>query len=100
MTAPMTRSDVEGFAQMLLAARFGGYQRGHGEGASDAAMGRGFADSRSQHTDRAEYDLGYRVGRFILFAKLPHWRAPMLTHSDASERWARFQYSPEGRPGD
>jgi hypothetical protein len=101
MTKPFTRLDVEAFAQMLLAARHDGqFHRGHGEGARDAAFGRTYAERRSLHTDRDEYDLGFRVGRFILFAKLPAWRAPMITHKDSQEWWARFQASSEGRSGD
>jgi hypothetical protein len=100
MATLLTRSNVEAFSQMLLAAHTGRYSNAHGFGASDAAFGRVYAHSRLTHYNRDEYDLGFRVGRFILFAKLPAWRAPMVTHKDAQEWWTRFQVSPEGRPGD
>ena len=100
MRMTVDRHDVESFAQMLLAAVTGRYWRGHGEGASDAAFGRVYGHSRSSFTDRTEYDLGYRVGRYVRFMRLPQWRVPLLTHSDAAEDWAKFLASPEARQGD
>ena len=64
-----------------------------GEG---AAISHGPDATAAHSTPTGPNDLGYRVGRFILFAKLLHWRAAMLTHSDASEWWARFRQA-EGR---
>lgn len=96
----MSRLDVESFAQMLMAARCGSYTSGQGHGASDAAMGRYFGATRASYDDRDEYNLGFRVGRFILFAKLPKWQAPMLTHADAADWWERFKASPESRATD
>lgn len=96
----MTRLDVADYGQMLLAARTGRYERAHGQGVSDAAMGRYYAATRSEGSERPLYDLGFRVGRFLLYKGLPKWRAPMLTHTDAAGLWAEFLASPDARPGD
>lgn len=96
----LSRLDVESYGQMLLAARTGVYALGHGQGVSDAAMGRYYAASRTGSADKADYDLGFRVGRFVLYRNLPAWRAPMLSHVDAADLWAAFKASPDARPGD
>ncbi len=98
--ALLTRSDVGAYGQMLLAARTGVYALGHGQGVSDAAFGRYYGASRTGSADRNDYDLGFRVGRFVRFLNLPAWRAPMLTHADAADLWADFRRSMDSRPDD
>lgn len=69
---------------MILAADVGRYVLAHGRGVSDAAFGRVFSHSRGTYDDRDDYARGYQVGRFLLFDRLPAWRAPMVTHADAA----------------
>lgn len=99
MTRPAiaSRSDIEAHAQHVLAALSGGrFDIGHGQGASDAAFGRFYGETRSIHAGRAEYALGFALARFVLFTGLPRWRAP-VTPETAREVVERFKRSQEGR---
>lgn len=97
MAQAMSRLDVESYAQCVLAAYHGGrFITGHGQGASDAAMGRVFAYGRSRFADKADYALGYAFARFMLFAGLPKWRPP-VTQASAADWFARFKLSSEGK---
>lgn len=92
-----SRSDVESEAQLILAAHSGGrFELGHGQGASDSAFGRYYGATRSSHASRADYALGFALGRFLLFAGVPRWRAPVSPET-ARETLASFERSPEGR---
>ena len=92
-----TRSDVESFAARCLASLHGGrFWHGHGLGASDAAFGRPYGYSRGSATCRQDYAFGYYFGRFVLFAGLPRWQAP-LTPAEAATWRDRFAGSTEGR---
>lgn len=92
-----SRSDIEAHAQYVLAALHGGrFDVGHGQGASDAAFGRFYGATRSIHAGRAEYALGWALARFVLFAGLPRWRAP-VTPATALETLECFKRSQEGR---
>lgn len=100
MKGTLGRDGVADFAAMLLSATSGRFATGHSQGASDAAYGRAYAHSRAMAADLSDYDLGYRVGRYVLFAAVPAWRAGMLRHDDAAAYWSRFLRSRESRPGD
>lgn len=65
-----------------------------GRGISDATGGKAFADSRLSHDYRADYALGYALGRYCLSARVRH----ESTLGEGKRRlWWHFQTSVEGR---
>ncbi len=100
MSGTLDRNGVATFSAMLLSATKGRFDEDQAQGAADAAYGRVYAHSRRTHADRSAYDLGWRVGRFVLYAAVPAWRDGMLTHADAAMWWQRFLLSRDAKPGD
>ena len=91
------RSDIESHGQLVLAALSAGrFELSHGQGVSDAAFSRGYGETRASSADKRDYALGFHLGRFLLFAGVPKWRAPVNPQT-AREVIARFEQSPEGR---
>ncbi len=92
-----TRSDVESYGQLVLAALHGArFELAHGQGVSDAAFSRGYGETRASSADKRDYALGFHLGRYLLFAGVPRWRSP-VTPEAAREVFERFELSAEGR---
>lgn len=92
-----TRSNVESYGQLVLAALSAGrFELAHGQGVSDAAFSRGYGETRASSAPKRDYALGFHLGRYLLFAGVPRWRSP-VNPATAREVLEAFNLSPEGR---